>query len=80
LPVLAATTSPPAAAELAELTNVVVAYRMDEAATPDSLSGLSDLRAGEFLLTVKNPGRLVPRAVFVRARVPSPGVPAGEAA
>jgi hypothetical protein len=80
LPVLAATTSPPAAAELAELTNVVVAYRMDEAATPDSLSGLSDLRAGEFLLTVKNPRRLVPRAVFVRARVPSPGVPAGEAA
>ena len=81
LPVLAATTSPPAAAELAELTNVVVAYRMDEAATPDSLSGLSDLRAGEFLLTVKNPRRLVPRAVFVAARVPSTrrgGAPAGE--
>ena len=30
LPVLAATTSAPAAAELAELTNVVVAHRMDD--------------------------------------------------
>ena len=83
LPVLAATTSAPAAAELAELTNVVVAHRMDDDAAPRSLDGLSALRAGEFLLTVKNPRRLVPRAVFVRARIPPPardGEPAGEAA
>ncbi len=73
LPVLAATTSAPAAAELAELTNVVVAHRMDDEATPRSLDGLSALRPGEFLLTVKNPRRLVPRAVFVRARIPPPG-------
>jgi hypothetical protein len=73
LPVLAATTSPPVAAELAELTNVVVAHRMEDEAAPRSLGGLPALRAGEFLLTVKNPRRLVPRAVFVRARVPSPG-------
>jgi hypothetical protein len=81
LPVLAATTSPPVAAELAELTNVVVAQRMEDEATPSSLDGLSALRAGEFVLTVKNPQRLVPRAVFVRARVPPPrrdGLPAGE--
>ena len=55
LPVLAATTSAPAAAELAELTNVVVAHRMEDQATPRSLDGLSELRAGEFLLMVKNP-------------------------
>jgi hypothetical protein len=73
LPVLAATSSAPAAAELAELTNVVVAYRMDEAAAPGSLDGSSALGAGEFLLTVKNPRRLVPRAAFVRARIPPPG-------
>jgi hypothetical protein len=72
LPVLAATTSPPAAAELAELTNVVVAHRMEDQAAPRSLHGLPALRAGEFLLTVKNPRRLVSRAVFVRARVPAP--------
>jgi hypothetical protein len=73
LPVLAATTSAPAAAELAELTNVVVAYQMDDDAAPHGLDGLSALRTGEFLLTVKNPRRLVPKAAFVRARVPSPG-------
>ena len=77
LPVLAATTSAPAAAELAELTNVVVAHRMEDQATPRSLDGLSALRAGEFLLMVKNPRRLVPRAAFVRARIPSPGRDAG---
>ena len=79
LPVLAATTSAPAAAELAELTNVVVAHRMEDQATPRSLDGLSALRAGEFLLLVKNPSRLVPRAAFVRARVPSPGREPGPA-
>ena len=68
LPVLAATTSAPAAAELAELTNVVVAHRMDEGTAPPSLGGLAALRPGEFLLAVKDPRRLVPRAVFVRAR------------
>jgi hypothetical protein len=73
LPVLAATTSGPAAAELAELTNVVVAHRMADEATPPGLGGLSALRAGEFLLTVKDPRRLVPRAAFVPARVPPPG-------
>jgi hypothetical protein len=79
LPVLAATTSAPAAAELAELTNVVVAHRMEDQATPRSLDGLSALRAGEFLLMVKNPRRLVPRAAFVRARIPSPGREPGPA-
>jgi hypothetical protein len=73
LPVLAMTTSAAAAAELAELTNVVVAHRMDDAAAPSGLDGLSALRAGEFLLTVKHPARLVPRAVFVGARIPPPG-------
>jgi len=70
LPVLAATTSAAAAAELVELTNVVVAHRMEDQATSRGLGGLSALRAGEFLLTVKDPRRLVPRAVFVRARIP----------
>jgi hypothetical protein len=103
LPVLAATTSARAAAELAELTNVVVVHRMNDAATarhlatlaggPDpvprgadraepaaardpgpgpaaSSGSLSALRDGEFLLTVKNPRRLVPRALVVRARIP----------
>jgi hypothetical protein len=80
LPVLAATTSAPAAAELAELANVVVAHRMDDAATPRSLDGLSALRPGEFLLTVKDPRRLVPRAAFVRARIPPPGRDGGRLA
>jgi hypothetical protein len=80
LPVLAATTSAPAAAELAGLTNVVVAYRMPDEATPPSLDGLSALRPGEFLLTVKNPRRLVPRGVFVPARIPPPGRDGGPAA
>jgi hypothetical protein len=111
LPVLAATTSARAAAELAELTNVVVAHRMTDVAAarhlaavagadplvppgipPDpadpgdpaglaaardpgsarapSPGSLSELREGEFLLTVKNPRRLVPRARAVRARIP----------
>jgi hypothetical protein len=67
-PVLAATTSGPAAAELAELTNVVVAHRMGGDIAPSGLDGVSALRDGEFLLTVKSPQRLVPRAAFVRAR------------
>ena len=68
LPVLAATTSGPAAAELAELTNVVVAHRMSDDIAPPGLDGVSALRNGEFMLTVKDPPRVVPRAAFVRAR------------
>lgn len=68
--VLAGTTSGPVAAELAELTNVVLAHRMAEEATPPGLHGLSVLRPGEFLLAVTEPRRLVPRAAFVPARVP----------
>jgi hypothetical protein len=67
-PVLATATSGAAAAELAELTNVVVAHRMNGGLAPAALDGVSALRDGEFLLTVKNPQRLVPRAAFVRAR------------
>jgi hypothetical protein len=109
LPVLAATTSARAAAELAELTNVVVVHRIDDATTarhlaavaggmdpaPEAAPGApgsgdpagraaghypgspraaptgspSALREGEFLLMVKNPRRLVPRALAVPARV-----------
>jgi hypothetical protein len=114
LPVLAATTSARAAAELAGLTNVVVVHRMNDAVAaghlaavaggtdlpvpsgtgpdaPDpgdaagpsaagdpgsahaaSPGSLAALRDGEFLLTVKSPPRLVPRALTVRARVPQP--------
>lgn len=61
LPVLAATTSAQIAAELADLVNVVVALPAEESAQ----------RAGEFLLTVKDPPRLVSRGFLVRARVPS---------
>jgi hypothetical protein len=82
LPVLAVTTVPQVAAELAELTNVVVIHRMTDAATARQLAeaagaavgavGASGLPLGEreFLLTVKNPQRLVPRAQLVRARIP----------
>jgi hypothetical protein len=97
LPVVAATTSARVAAELAELTNVVVARRMTDAATARHLAAVaggadpagtsagpwgdpafpaaaagdpSALGDGEFLLAVKNPRRLVPRAVLVRARIP----------
>jgi GntR family transcriptional regulator len=90
LPVLAATTSAPAAAELAALTNVVVAHRMPGLAVPPGpvpaglavppgMDELSALRDGEFLLTVKNPRRLVPRVAFVRARIPPPGRDRGPA-
>jgi hypothetical protein len=75
LPVLASTTSAQVAADLADLVNVVVAHRMDDPAAARRLSAadpadLSSLRDGEFLLTVKNPARLVPRGLLVRARVP----------
>jgi len=96
LPVLAATTSAQVAPDLADLVNVVVAHRMDDAVAARRLSavagaaaeadpgpdpdagagpgadaaGLAVLRDGEFLLAVKNPPRLVPRGVLVRARVP----------
>jgi hypothetical protein len=68
LPVLAATTSAPTAAELAELANVIVALRMTDEAAPPGMDGLSALRSGEFQLTVKDPDRLIPRAVLVPAR------------
>jgi hypothetical protein len=76
LPVLAATTFPQVATELAELTNVVVLHRMTDAATAGRLAAVAGatagppLGAGEFLLAVKNPQRLVPRAQLVRARTP----------
>jgi hypothetical protein len=104
LPVLAVTTAAHVAAELAELTNVLVVHQMtDEAAArqlllpaaadptgyPDPVlpgagpgsagdpwsapsaaaADPSSLRDGEFLLAVKNPPRLVPRAVAVRGRI-----------
>ncbi len=113
LPVLAATTSAPVAADLADLVNVVVAYRMndvaaarrlsevtgasalagpgqpDVSASPGAKAGLgpaadavdlSALRGGEFLLAGKNPGRLVPHGLLVRARVPHFARDAGPAA
>jgi hypothetical protein len=88
LPVLAATTSAPVAADLADLVNVVVAYRMDDAAAARRLSevtgaadavDLSARRDGEFLLAVKNPRRLVPRGLLVRARVTQLGHGGGPA-
>ena len=45
LPVLAATTSAPVAADLADLVNVVVAYRMDDAAVARRLSEVTGAAA-----------------------------------
>lgn len=73
LPVLAATTSAPVAAELADLVNVVIAHRMVNGAAASRLSAAADpatLRDGEFLLAVQDPPRLVPCGLVVRARVP----------
>jgi hypothetical protein len=75
LPVLAASTSAQVGAELAELTNALVAHRTDadaaarEPVTADEAA--SPLRAGEFRLAVKDPQRLVPRGLAVRARTPA---------
>ena len=102
LPVLAATTSAPVAADLADLVNVVVAYQMDDAAAAQRLAEItgaavpgvpvpgaaapagfdekSALRHGEFLLAVKNPRRLVPRGLLVRARIPQTARDTGPAA
>jgi hypothetical protein len=72
LPVLAASTSAQVGAELTELTNALVAHRTsDDAAgrepvTADRTGG--PLRDGEFRLAVKDPPRLVPRGLAVRAR------------
>jgi hypothetical protein len=70
--VLAATTSPQVAADLADLVNAVVAHRMDGPGLPLDIAadGVSALCDGEFLLAVKNPKRLVPRGRLVRARMP----------
>jgi hypothetical protein len=82
LPVLAATTSAPVAAELADLVNVVIAHRMaagavapwvEDSAAASRLSAAADpatLRDGEFLLAVREPPRLVPSGLMVQARVP----------
>ena len=75
LPVLAVTTFPQVATELAELTNVVVMHRMTDDDAARQLAEAAGapglpLREREFLLTVKNPPRLVPRAQLVRARIP----------
>ncbi len=79
LPVLAATTSAQVGAELSELTNVVIAHRMNDAAAAQHLARAAGaaapepppaLRDGEFLLAVKHPPRLVPRGQLVRARTP----------
>jgi hypothetical protein len=91
LPVLAATTSAQVAADLAGLTNVVVALPSPATAAAHGLTapGPADgddgtarfpsaPRAGEFLLAVKNPPRLVSRGSLVRARVRS--APSGPAA
>ena len=90
LPVLAATTSPPVAADLADLVNVVVAHRMADSAAARRLSEVAaaaarprpgqppgpeaadpaTLRAGEFLLAVQDPPRLVSSGLLVGSRVP----------
>jgi hypothetical protein len=78
LPVLAVTTFPQVATELAELTNVLVVHRMTDADAAGQLATAAGattgppLGDGEFLLAVKDPPRLVPRAQPVRARIPSP--------
>ena len=89
LPVLASTTSAQVAADLAGLVNVVVAHRTAEGAeaqrlsaiaAPDGQGDLSALRDGEFLLAVKDPPRVVPRGLLVRARVPRTARDGGPAA
>jgi hypothetical protein len=76
--VLAVPPPPQVATELAELTNVVVAHRMTDADAAGQLAAVAGATAGpplgdgEFLLAVKDPPRLVPRAQPVRARIPSP--------
>ena len=73
---LAATTSAPVAADLADLVNVVVVHRLADSAAARRLSEVAasadpvTLRAGEFLLAVQDPPRLVPSGLLVRARVP----------
>jgi hypothetical protein len=107
LPVLAVTTAAHVAAELADLTNVLVVHRMTDAAVarqlavaagrpdlvmspagaagpgfassgspgaPGAAVDPSSLLDGEFVLAVRDPPRLVPRAAAVRARIRrSPG-------
>jgi hypothetical protein len=77
LAVLAATTSPEVAADLADLVNVVVAHPMDDQELAGKLaeitagaSGLLALRDREFLLAVRHPRRLVPRGRPVPPRIP----------
>jgi hypothetical protein len=74
LPVLAGTTSPQVAADLADLVNAVIAYPADDPGLAAKLDadagGLYPPRDGEFLLAVKEPRRVVPRGRPVPARVP----------
>ena len=83
LPVLAASTSAQVGAELAELTNALVAHRAsDDAAArgPVMADGTArPLRDGEFRLAVKDPQRLIPCGLAVRARTPAlaPGAEPG---
>jgi hypothetical protein len=77
LPVLAGSTSPTVAADLADLVNVVVAHPTDDPELAGKLDevtgepgGPSALRDGEFLLAVRNPRWLVPRGRRVPARIP----------
>jgi hypothetical protein len=77
LAVLACSTSPQVAADLADLVNAVVAHPADDpelVGKLDEVTGepgaLSALRDGEFLLAVQNPRWLVPRGRLVPARVP----------
>jgi hypothetical protein len=73
LPVLAVTTSAQVAGELADLTNVLVVHRMTDTEVARRLAAAAVdpalLRDGEFVLAVKDPPRLVPRAVAVPARI-----------
>jgi hypothetical protein len=75
LPVLAASTSAQVGAELAELTNALVAHHADDGAAarePATADGAArPLRDGEFRLAVKDPQRLIPRGLAVRARIPA---------
>jgi hypothetical protein len=75
LSVLAATTSPPVGVELAQLTNVVVAHRMNDAAAARHLAGAVGAAAPE-LLPVGSAGAVGPAAVGPAAVEPAAASPA----
>jgi hypothetical protein len=72
LPVLAATTSGPAAAQLAELTNVVVMHRMADATAARQLASVAV--GGEPLPTTEARGGAVPQAPRTDPDDPGPAV------